>query len=82
MTDADGFDQGAATDRVGARLEAEALIVDVDGWEGPLDLLLTLARTQKVDLLQASRCWRWPSNISASSRKRASCGSSWRPTIW
>ncbi len=32
------------------RLAAEALIVDVDGYEGPLDLLLTLARTQKVDL--------------------------------
>lgn len=32
----------------------EALIVDLDGWEGPLDLLLTLARTQKVDLMQIS----------------------------
>lgn len=29
---------------------AEAFIVDVDGFEGPLDLLLALARTQKVDL--------------------------------
>jgi segregation and condensation protein A len=29
---------------------AEALIVDVEGFEGPLDLLLALARTQKVDL--------------------------------
>ncbi|EKE45546.1 segregation and condensation protein A [Oceaniovalibus guishaninsula JLT2003] len=36
------------------RLAAEALIVDVDGWEGPLDLLLTLARSQKVDLRQIS----------------------------
>ena len=27
-----------------ARLAAEALVVDVDGYEGPLDLLLTLAR--------------------------------------
>ncbi|MEM8822132.1 MAG: ScpA family protein [Pseudomonadota bacterium] len=35
---------------VEARLAAEALIVDVDGFEGPLDVLLTLARTQKVDL--------------------------------
>jgi segregation and condensation protein A len=25
-------------------------VVDVDGFEGPLDLLLSLARTQKVDL--------------------------------
>ncbi|MDF7775756.1 ScpA family protein [Sphingomonas sp. AOB5] len=29
---------------------AEALRIDIDGWEGPLDLLLTLARSQKVDL--------------------------------
>lgn len=36
------------------RLAAEALIVDVDGFEGPLDLLLTLGRTQKVDLLKVS----------------------------
>jgi len=33
---------------------AEALIVDVDGFEGPLDLLLTLSRTQKVDLRRIS----------------------------
>jgi segregation and condensation protein A len=31
-----------------------ALIVDVDGYEGPLDLLLTLARHQKVDLAKIS----------------------------
>ena len=37
-----------------ARLAAEALIVDVDGFEGPLDLLLSLSRTQKVDLRQIS----------------------------
>ncbi|TDL84149.1 segregation/condensation protein A [Palleronia sediminis] len=39
---------------VAERLAAEALIVDVEGFEGPLDLLLTLARTQKVDLRQIS----------------------------
>lgn len=27
-----------------------ALLLDLDGWEGPLDLLLALARAQKVDL--------------------------------
>jgi len=32
----------------------ETLIVDVAGFEGPLDLLLTLARTQKVDLARIS----------------------------
>ena len=31
-----------------------ALVVDVDGFEGPLDLLLTLARKQKVDLARIS----------------------------
>jgi segregation and condensation protein A len=30
------------------------LIVDVDGFEGPLDVLLTLSRTQKVDLRRIS----------------------------
>jgi len=30
------------------------LIVDVEGFEGPLDLLLTLARQQKVDLAKIS----------------------------
>ncbi len=39
---------------VADRLAAEALIVDVDGFEGPLDLLLTLSRTQKVDLRRIS----------------------------
>ena len=34
--------------------EGETLIVDVDGFEGPLDLLLELARTQKVDLARIS----------------------------
>ncbi|MEP3331327.1 ScpA family protein [Sedimentitalea sp.] len=36
------------------RVAAEALIVDVDGFEGPLDVLLTLSRTQKVDLRKIS----------------------------
>ena len=31
-----------------------ALVVDVEGYEGPLDLLLTLARQQKVDLAKIS----------------------------
>ena len=39
---------------VAERLASEALIVDVDGFEGPLDLLLTLSRTQKVDLRKIS----------------------------
>ena len=39
---------------VAERQAAEALIVDVGAFEGPLDLLLTLSRTQKVDLRQIS----------------------------
>ncbi|NDR55028.1 segregation and condensation protein A [Aliiruegeria sabulilitoris] len=46
--------QAVKNEAVAERLAAEALIVDVDGYEGPLDLLLTLARTQKVDLLKIS----------------------------
>ncbi len=41
----------------GALLDADArdqLVVDVEGFEGPLDLLLALARTQKVDLAKIS----------------------------
>ena len=34
--------------------EADRLTLDLDGWEGPLDLLLTLARNQKVDLAKIS----------------------------
>jgi segregation and condensation protein A len=34
--------------------EADRLTLDLDGWEGPLDLLLMLARTQKVDLAKIS----------------------------
>ncbi|TGD45454.1 segregation/condensation protein A [Pseudotabrizicola sediminis] len=50
MADDWGEDRLAPADR----MAAEALIVDVDGFEGPLDLLLTLSRTQKVDLRKIS----------------------------
>ncbi|MGD9803528.1 MAG: ScpA family protein [Hyphomicrobiaceae bacterium] len=36
------------------RAPGEILVVDIAGFEGPLDLLLALARTQKVDLAQIS----------------------------
>jgi segregation and condensation protein A len=45
---ADLFDEGAPV------READRLTLDLDGWEGPLDLLLTLARSQKVDLARIS----------------------------
>ncbi len=47
-------DAGSIPNAVAGRLAAEALIVDVDGFEGPLDLLLTLGRSQKVDLRKIS----------------------------
>jgi segregation and condensation protein A len=34
--------------------QSDELNLALDGWEGPLDLLLNLARTQKVDLAQIS----------------------------
>ncbi|GAB1380955.1 segregation and condensation protein A [Pararhodobacter aggregans] len=48
------MEAGAEQGDIAARLEDEALIVDVDGYEGPLDLLLTLSRRQKVDLRRIS----------------------------
>lgn len=50
----DDFIEQAKKDIVAERLAAEALIIDVDGYEGPLDLLLSLSRTQKVDLRKIS----------------------------
>jgi segregation and condensation protein A len=46
-----GLDFESATMAAAA---GEALIIDIDGFEGPLDLLLALARNQKVDLLKLS----------------------------
>ena len=35
-------------------LEEPGFVVDIDGFEGPIDLLLSLARDQKVDLIRIS----------------------------
>ena len=44
-----------ATYEAAERSDSErTLVVDVDGFEGPLDLLLALARTQKVDITRIS----------------------------
>ena len=45
------FDTGLPTD---SPANDETLVVDVEGYEGPLDLLLALARQQKVDLHKIS----------------------------
>jgi len=77
MADTD-FETPGTPANVADRLVAEALIVDVDGFEGPLDLLLTLSRTQKVDLRKVSVC-NWRSNIWLSWSRRRRCGWNWRP---
>jgi segregation and condensation protein A len=45
-------DMASAAERPTAA--ADTLTLDLEGWEGPLDLLLSLARTQKVDLREIS----------------------------
>jgi segregation and condensation protein A len=53
--DPQGGDDLSSWDTGEDRLEAgDQLVVDVEGFEGPLDLLLALARTQKVDLAKIS----------------------------
>jgi segregation and condensation protein A len=46
------FDSAEFEERI--RSDDDRLVVDVDGFEGPLDLLLQLARDQKVDLTKIS----------------------------
>jgi hypothetical protein len=52
------------------------------GFEGPLDLLLELARHHKIDLKQISILKLWRNNISSSSRRRGGCSLNSPPTIW
>lgn len=47
----DSFDQMRDEPAI---LPASRFVVDIDGFEGPIDVLLTLARDQKVDLAQIS----------------------------
>jgi segregation and condensation protein A len=48
------IDSGDSYALEGPASAADRLTLDLDGWEGPLDLLLTLARAQKVDLARIS----------------------------
>lgn len=50
MIGEDSFEDGMPA----AVLPGEHFIVDIEGFEGPIDMLLTLAREQKVDLTQIS----------------------------
>jgi segregation and condensation protein A len=47
-------DNWEAPERLDPSEDADALILELDGFEGPLDLLLVLARSQKVDLTKIS----------------------------
>lgn len=51
MATTDLFEENIET---GAIAEEDVLQLNLDGWEGPLDLLLALARNQKVDLREIS----------------------------
>jgi beta-N-acetylhexosaminidase len=64
-----GVDETNSVHCAGPR-DDEELNLSLDGWEGPLDLLLNLARAQKVDLARRSRSSRWSSNISPISPRR------------
>jgi segregation and condensation protein A len=48
MTDAESFEDSRPID------DSADLVVDLEGFEGPIDMLLTLAREQKVDLTRIS----------------------------
>ena len=50
LTENDNFAEDAAP----AAAVADRLLLDLDGYEGPIDLLLDLARDQKVDLTKIS----------------------------
>ena len=53
-TQEQAWPDGAEPLRVVPQPNADELIVDVGGFEGPLDLLLELARAHKIDLAQVS----------------------------
>ena len=51
MMESDAFEDIAAPTEGGA---PAPFVVDIDGYEGPIDVLLALARDQKVDLAHIS----------------------------
>jgi len=53
MSDVDTFEEGQAFDAPSAGSGA-SLVLDLEGFEGPIDVLLALARDQKLDITQIS----------------------------
>lgn len=47
-------DEARSDAALNAQEQADALLLDIDGYEGPIDILLELARNQKVDLTKIS----------------------------
>ena len=54
MQDSEPFDEDADFVGVSGVPGASAFVVDLDGYEGPIDVLLTLARQHKLDLTRIS----------------------------
>lgn len=54
MVDKGSFEKSGKENPDVISLPTSSLVVDLDGYEGPLDVLLVLARDQKVDLLKIS----------------------------
>ena len=50
----EGWGEGRRGGERRTPVETEQLVLDLDGYEGPIDLLLSLAREQKVDLAKIS----------------------------
>lgn len=49
-----GFEEDPPRQPMAAAHDADLLLLNVDGYEGPIDVLLELARNQKVDITQIS----------------------------
>jgi len=54
MDEKDLFEEGPDFEAPEAPSEGDAFVVDLEGYEGPIDALLIMARDQKVDLTQIS----------------------------
>ena len=55
MQNAVQFEEDAPRDVAGlAASEADNLLLNIDGYEGPIEVLLDLARNQKVDITKIS----------------------------
>ena len=77
MDEVEGWDSPSP-----APVDDAALYLELDGWEGPLDLLLDLARRQKVDLQRDldPRAGRPVPRLHRAGARR--CGSSSPPITW